>query len=135
MDIMKLKDIARKNKFITFLFWIALIYLIFLGYYAIVYKNVPTMVQFLFVFSIASFIYLDVAVTLEYMKTKRIIDAVKTIHPRYKYIHTYADNTNLFIEVEKKDEERLIKDLTELNTEYKQFKSSDKLVKYMINLR
>jgi len=135
MDIMKLKDIARKNKFITFLFWSALIYLIFLGYYAIVYKNVPTMVQFLFVFSIASFIYLDVAVTLEYMKTKRIIDAVKTIHPRYNYIHTYADSTNLFVEVEKKDEERLIKDLSELNTEFKQFKSSDKLVKYIVNLR
>ena len=135
MDIMKLKNITKKNRFVAFVFWIALIYLIFLAYYAAVYKNVPTIVQFLFVFAISSFVYLDIVVTLEYFKTKRIIDHIKTIHPRYKYIHTYADSTNLFVEVEKKDEERLIKDLSELNTEFKQFKSSDKLVKYIVNLR
>ncbi len=124
----------KKKKIAIFGFWIALLYLVVLCIYFFILKKSITVVEVIFIFAIGCFVYVDVALSKEYMRTKKIMSAVKSIESRYEYMQTYIEENTMIIEIQKKEVERLKKDIEELRITMEQLKEDKELIQFYVKM-
>lgn len=127
-------DSINKNKLIVFGFWMALLYLIALTIAFIAFEHKTSIVELAFIFAIGCFIYVDVTLLLEYLKTKKLLENVKKIQGRYEYFQTYMENNIMIIEIQKNEIEILKKDIELLKLQVKELKQDDKLIQYLVQI-
>lgn len=127
-------DSINKNKLIIFGFWISLLYLIVLSVTFILFKHKTSLVELAFIFAIGCFIYVDVTLTIEYFKAKKILGSIKSIQSRYEYFQTYMEDNTMIIEIQKNEIEILKKDIELLKLQVKELKEDERLVQYLVQI-
>ena len=124
----------NKNKLIVLGFWLALLYFVVLSVTFILFKHKTSVVELAFIFAIGCFIYVDVTLTIEYMKTKKTLDSIKGIQSRYEYFQTYMEDNTMIIEIQKNEIETLKKDVELLKLQVKELKEDEKLIQYLVQM-
>ncbi|MBE5821757.1 MAG: hypothetical protein E7311_04120 [Clostridiales bacterium] len=127
-------DSINKNKLIVFGFWISLLYLIVLSVAFILFKHKTSVVELAFIFAIGCFVYVDITLTMEYLRTKKTLEAIKKIQSRYEYFQTYMEDNTMIIEIEKNEIEILKKDIELLKLQVKELKEDEKLIQYLVQM-
>ena len=125
---------VKKNKLIIFGFWISLLYIIVLGFTFILFKHKTSIVELAFIFAIGCFVYVDINLSIEYLRTKKLLDSIKKIQSRYEYFQTYMEDDAVIIEIAKNEIEILKKDIELLKIQVNELKEDEKLIQYIVKM-
>lgn len=128
----KIKNGIRKNRIVMLFFWMALIYLIAIFIIKGVLRTNFSGLQIAFIFAIGCFTYIDVTLSMEYFKLRKMVAEVRNIQGKYDYMQIYMEKNNMIVEIENEQIENLKKDIERLEYRMIEIHKEEKIAQFAI---
>ena len=128
----KITSGIRKNRIVMLFFWMALVYLIAICIIKGVLRSNFTGLQIAFIFAIGCFTYIDVTLSMEYFKLRKMVAEVRNIQGKYDYMQIYMEKNNMIVEIENEQIENLKKDIERLEYRMIEIHKEEKIAQFAI---
>ncbi len=128
----RIKSGIRKNAIVVLLFWAVLIYLLAMFIIKGVVKSSFTGVQVAFIFAIGCFTYVDVSLSIEYYKLKKMVEDIQRIKNKYDYMQVYIIQNYIVVEIQNEDIEKLNNEINNLKYKMIELDKEEKVVQFAI---